>query len=273
MIAVIAGTGCLPIHACQSLLTQQQKFFVIALFPKDNSIALQQTVGTTAEIIAQDFYKPSTILEILKQKNTTKLLFIGKVDKRQLLSHVKFDLLALKFFSSLLYKSDSAIMEGILVELASQGIEVIKQSEVLSSLIVKPGLLCGTNTQELEQNIAMGIKTAISLSEHDIGQTVVIKDKMVLAVEAIEGTDACIRRGIDLGKKEIIICKAARAHQNKKFDLPTLGPQTLTSFKQGEVAAIAWLSSHTFIADQETFIAKAKSLGITLISYAIPEKE
>lgn len=270
MIAVIAGTGCLPIHACQAFITQQKQFFVISLFPEDNLTALQEAIGNKAEIIAKKYYKAGAILDLLKKKQTHKVLFIGKVDKRHLLSHVKLDWFAVKLLSSLFYKNDSAIMTRLLEELAQHNIEVLNQSDILSSLLVKPGVLCGTLTEDMASNIKMGIQTAMALSEIDIGQTVVIKDKMVLAVEAIEGTDACIKRGIELGKKDVIICKAARTHQNKKFDLPTLGPQTLSSFQPGHVAAISWLASHTFIADQEKFIAKAKELGITLVAYAPP---
>ena len=89
---------------------------------------------------------------------------------------------------------------------------------------------------------------------------------MILAVEAIEGTDACIRRGIDLGKNNIIVCKAAQKYHNKKFDIPTIGSHTLASIKPGEIAAIAWLSGSTFVADREKFVTRAKQLGITLIS-------
>ena len=88
---------------------------------------------------------------------------------------------------------------------------------------------------------------------------------MVIAIEAIEGTDECIKRGIDLGKNDLIICKAAHDNQNKKYDLPTLGPDSLTGLQKGQVAAIAWKASHTFISDQDAFIQKAKELDITLI--------
>ena len=101
----------------------------------------------------------------------------------------------------------------------------------------------------------------------DIGQTVVIKKGMILAVEAIEGTSACIQRGVSLGKnKGVIVCKAAKKSQNKKYDLPVLGAATLENIKKGEIAAIAWQANQTLIVDKELFIKRAKDLGITLIS-------
>lgn len=270
MIAVIAGTGRLPVHACQNLKHQNKTFFVIALFPHDNGNELQATVADYAEYVTLPFFKVSTILHELQQRQTTQLLFIGKVDKRNLLSQVKLDWLAIKLLASIISKSDSAIMEKLISELHKYGISVMSQVDVLGGLMVEPGVLCGKVTPAMQTSISMGINAAIALSECDIGQTVVVKDNMILAVEAIEGTDLCIQRGISLGKKDVIICKAARAHQNKKFDLPTLGPTSLDHIKKGEVAAMAWLSTHTFIADKEAFIKKAQDLHIALISCDLP---
>jgi DUF1009 family protein len=268
MIAIIAGKGRLPIYACQSLLFKQKSFFVIVLFPADNFEQLQVTVGSQIKLISQPFYKVGSILQTLKENFTRQILFIGKVDKQHLLSHVKFDWLAIKLLTSMLYKNDSAIMEYLIQELAKHSIEVISQADVLDALIVPPGVLSGNMTPELEHSISMGINTAIKLSECDIGQTVIVKDNMIIAVEAIEGTDNCIKRGIELGKNNIVICKAARSNQNKKFDLPALGPHALENLQLGQVAAVAWLSSQTLIADQDDFIKKAQSLKITLVSYA-----
>ena len=110
------------------------------------------------------------------------------------------------------------------------------------------------------------MKAAENISHYDIGQTVVVKDKMILAVEAIEGTDNCIKRGIEIGKEDVVICKGATHTQSKKYDLPTLGPQSLENLRQGQVKAIAWQSSQTFVIQKEEFVARAKKLKITLVS-------
>ncbi len=289
MIAIIAGTGSLPAQACKNLLHKNENFFVISLFPEDNLDELTRVINsctkhsekpeatstkTTSKhipIISQPFYKPSQIFKILKDHNTKKVLLIGKVDKRNLLKKVSFDWYGVKFLASVLYKSDTSLMEKIVEEFSKHNIEVIKQDEVLDSLLVKPGILTGKQTPEITRDITFGIEKAIALSQHDIGQTVVVKDNMILSVEAIEGTDECIKRGIELGKTGVVICKAAQKNQNKKFDLPTLGPDSLKNIQKNQVKAIAWLSTHTFIAQQELFVKKAKELGITLISVA-PEK-
>jgi DUF1009 family protein len=266
MIALIAGTGTLPLEACKKFLHDHKDFFVIALFPEDNAAALRTCVGDRAEVIAQEFYKPNGILALLVERATTHVMFIGKVDKQHLLKHLKFDLFALKLLGSLINKNDTNIMEAIGNELVKRGIHLMQQDVVLGGLLVPPGILTGTLTDELKNDIHIGLATAQDLARAHIGQTVVIKNGMVLAVEAIEGTDACIKRGIELGSGNVVVCKSARHDQNRGFDLPTLGPASLDGLHPGEVAAFAWLSPTTLIANKKDFIARAQELTITLVS-------
>lgn len=266
MIAVISGKGNLPKQACSSLLQANKNFFVISLFPEDNSSQIKEIIQNKAEILEQKFYKTNKILKILKEKKTKEILFIGKVDKRNLLKHLKLDWLAIKLLAQLTYKNDKDIMEILVQHLHKEGFKVLKQSDILQPLLIKPAVLTGKLDEKLKKNINFGMQKAEQLSLCDIGQTVIVKDLMLIAVEAIEGTDECIRRGIELGKKNIIICKTAHKNQNKKYDLPTLGAQTLKYVKTGQIKAIAWQSDKTFISEKEDFINKAKELNITLVS-------
>lgn len=272
MIAIIAGTGSLPIETCKKLISQNKKFFVITLFPQNNKIAIEKETCGNYEVISQNVYKPSQIITLLKKKNAKKVLFIGKVDKSHLFKKIKFDWLAIKLLGSLICKSDKNIMEAILAELAQHNIKVINQDEILGGLIIPPGVLTGTLTQELTNDITTGLNAALEIAHANIGQTIVVKDGAILAVEAIEGTDQCIKRSLDIAHDGIVICKAARVDQNRKYDLPTLGPASIASFKQGQVKAVAWFSTHTLIAQKDLFVARAKQLEITLVSKELPAK-
>jgi UDP-2,3-diacylglucosamine hydrolase len=266
MIAVISGTGLMPVQACKILRENNSDFFVISLFPEDNFSEIEKATNENSEVIAEKFYKPSQILEILKAKKAKKLLFIGKVDKKNLLKKVRFDWLGAKLMASLACNSDQTIMERLVRECEHRGFEVIKQNAILDLLRVEKGIIAGTATPYILENIDFGIKAAKQMSLMDIGQTVVVKDKMILAVEAIEGTDKCIERGIKLGHSGVIVCKAASDQQNKKFDLPTLGPKSIENIQPGQILAIAWDSSTSLIVDQANFKKKAVELEITLLS-------
>jgi UDP-2,3-diacylglucosamine hydrolase len=266
MIAIIAGTGNLPLEAAKSLIEQNKDFIVICLFPNDNLEKLLKIVENKSKIITQPFYKAGKILKLLKEKNVTEIFFIGKVDKGNLLKNIKLDWLAIKTLAKASTKSDSTLMQAIMDQVENQGFKILKQNEILNNLFVKPGILTGKIAPKLQEDINFGIQTANKLSAIDIGQTVVVKDKMIIAVEAIEGTDSCIKRGIALGQNNVVICKTAHKKQNQKFDLPTLGPKTLEQIKKGQVKAIAWQSDKTFIENKNEFIKKAKELNISLIS-------
>jgi UDP-2,3-diacylglucosamine hydrolase len=266
MIALIAGTGSLPIEACKKFLADQANFFVIALFPDENATAIRTCVGNQAEVIVQDFYKPNGILTLLIERKTTDVLFLGKVDKQHLLKHLKFDFFAIKLLGSLINKNDTNIMEAIGNELIKRGMRIMHQDAVLGGLLVPPGILSGTLTPELKNDITLGLATAHDLAHTHIGQTVVMKDGMVLALEAIEGTNACIRRGIELGGGNVVVCKSARSDQHRGFDLPTLGTTSLEGIQQGDIAVFAWVSDSTLIAHKKEFIARAQELNITLVS-------
>ena len=265
MIALIAGTGNLPAHACRSLLANKKDFFILSLFPEDNLVELRG-IAPSLKIIQRPFFKAKIILEELNKEKTDQVLFIGKVDKRVLLKKFKLDWYAIKMLASLATKSDFSIMNKIEKILEENGITIISQDTVLQNLFIPPGIVTGQITSEIKASIKMGIELAKQLSLVDIGQTVVVKDKMILAVEAIEGTDECIRRAINLGKKNVVVCKAAQPQHNKKFDIPTIGSHTIKDVKKGEISVIAWLSDKTFIADKERFIQRAQELEIALIS-------
>ncbi len=265
-VAIIAGTGCLPLQAANTLQEKNISFFIISLFPEDNLQELLAAAPHPEQVITEKYYRIGDIKKTLLNKKATDVLFIGKVDKRNLLKKLSFDWEALTLLGSLAYKHDTSIMELVVQTVEKIGINVIHQNDILEKLHVEPGVLCGTITPEIEKSIAAGISMASKLSECDIGQTVVVKDTMIIAVEAIEGTDECIRRGISLGKKDVIVCKTAQEKHNNKYDMPTLGPATLEKIQLGEVAAIAWQANKTLIANKSDFIKQAEVKKITLVA-------
>lgn len=266
MIAIIAGTGNLPIESAKALIKQNKDFIVITLFPNDNLQKLLNIINDRSKVISKPFYKAGKILKLLKEKNVTKIFFIGKVDKGNLFKNLKLDWLSIKTLAKASTKSDSTLLQAIMDQAEAQGFKVLNQNDILNNLFIEPGILTGKLTPKLQENIDFGLQTANKLSKIDIGQTVVVKDKMIIAVEAIEGTDSCIKRGIEFGKNNVVICKTAHQKQNKKFDLPTLGPKTLEQIKKGQVKVIAWQSDKTLIENKNYFIKKAKELNITLVS-------
>lgn len=266
MIAIIAGTGSLPMAACKNLLEQQKPFFVLSLFPEDNFEQLSQLCSVKAKVLPCQVFKLGQTLKLLQQEQTTHALMIGKVDKKNMFKKMKFDWTTLQYLGSLLSNSDKSIMDKAVAILETHNIKVMQQTDVLGALRVRPGILTGTMTPELKTTIDFGMEAARKASECDIGQTVIVKDMMIIAIEAIEGTDLCIKRSIELAHNNVVVCKAVRLNHSVQYDLPTLGTKTLKNLEKGMVRAIAWQSDKTFIADIDAFITRAEELGILLVS-------
>lgn len=266
MIAVIAGTGVLPVEAIKSIKRKNLPFCVVSLFPDDNIQALTHVAQGYGDCLVEHFYKPSTIIASLKERGVTDIVMVGKVDKKLLFQRITFDLMSMKLLASLMTKGDRAIMEVVTMQIEQHGFRVIAQDVILGGLLVKPGIVTGMSDTQLDEDIRLGIQLAQQMSALDIGQTVVVKDGVVLAVEALEGTDSCLQRGMVLGKGGVVLCKAVSYDQNKKYDLPTLGPRSLQGLVRGQVRAIAWLAAYTLIAEKENFIHQAQELDITLIA-------
>lgn len=265
MVGIIAGSGSLPIAVCHELHKQHRQFCVVNLFPELDDTALR-TAAKTMPVIGLSAYKVADILALLKAQRVNEVIMIGKVDKKLLLKNIRLDWLALKLLASVPYKKDQAILQKIVDELGHHGITVLRQHDILIGKLIPPGVLCGTLTDELKQQLSFGMELAQNIAKLDIGQTVVIKDNMVISVEAIEGTDTCIRRGIDLAGGGVIVCKTAQAFHNPQFDLPTLGSSSLLGIQPGDIKAICWLASHTLIADLEQFVTEAEKLNVTLVA-------
>jgi len=114
-----------------------------------------------------------------------------------------------------------------------------------------------------------GLKIAKEIAQLDIGQTVVVKDGIVIAVEGIEGTDKCIIRGGELGGEGTVVCKVARKNQDMRYDVPVIGTKTLKSMKKAKARLLAVEAGKTFLLEREKFKKLAEKFGIAVIGFRI----
>ena len=151
-------------------------------------------------------------------------------------------------------------------EIESEGIIVMDQTELIKPLLPKPGVL--TKRQPTPEELAdmeFGFKMAKAIGGLDIGQTVVVKNRAVMAVEAIEGTDACILRGGFLGKGGVIVAKTAKPSQDQRFDIPGFGTKTMESMIHAGATGIVIEAGNTLVVDREKTIAMADAHNITIL--------
>ncbi len=260
---LIAGDGILPVKMAQ--YAKENGFEVVCIsLAKDNRAKLKKYCSKVYECHPGEINKIENILRTEEIKQAT---FLGKVHKRVLLQLHKFDARAIEILKSIKRLNDDEVMLLIVREFEKLGITVLDQTIFIKNLMIPAGVL-GKNkpTEEQLQDVNYGFWLAKEMGKIDVGQSVVIKDKMAMAVEAIEGTDMCIKRGSKLAKKDAVVVKVAKPKQDKRFDIPAVGLRTLKTMKKYKAALLAVEADETIIVNQEEVIKFADENNIVLMA-------
>lgn len=261
-VGLLAGIGNLPVEFMRA--AQKQGYEVVV-------IAVVDEVAPELAVEADVYYainvaKLDKVIKTMVKEGVTQVTMIGKVTKEILFKGLKFpDLRAIKLLARLHNRKDDTIMLAIVDELAKDGLVVADQTVYLKSLMPSVGVLTKRQpTEEEEDDIRFGFATAKAIGGMDIGQTVVVKHKAVMAIEAIEGTDACIRRGGSLGRGESIVVKVAKPNQDVRFDVPAVGLATLQAMIDSGCTVLAMEAGRTLFVEQERVLALADSNRICI---------
>ena len=207
------------------------------------------------------------IEKILKDEEIKQATFLGKVHKKVLLQLYKFDSRAIELLKTMTRLNDDEVMLLIVREFEKIGITVLDQTIFIKNLMIPAGVLGQHKpTKEQMEDVNYGFWLAKEMGGVDVGQSVVIKDKMIMAVEAIEGTDVCIKRGAKLAKKNAVVVKVAKPKQDKRFDIPAVGMRTLRTMKKYKANLLAVEAKETIIVDQEKVIQYADKNNIVIMA-------
>ena len=148
----------------------------------------------------------------------------------------------------------------------SAGIHIVAPTEILREILAPEGHLAGPRLEAAqERDVQLGEEVATLLGRADVGQTVVVKNGHVLALEAVEGTDACIRRGAHLGGPGVVVVKRSKPGQDERFDLPAIGPGTLEVLHAVGGRVLAIEAGKTLLLESDRLLALANQNGITLV--------
>ncbi len=260
---LIAGDGLLPVKMAQ--YAKENGFEVVAIsLSNDNCRELKKYCSKVYSFCPGEALK---IEKVLKEEGIKQLTFLGKVSKSIILKRPKFDSKALDFIKRAVRLNDDKVMLMLIEELENIGITIIDQTTFIKNLMIPSGILGKVQpTKEQVEDVNYGYWLAKETGKLDIGQSVVIKDKMIMAVEAIEGTDKCIRRGCKLAKKDACVIKVAKPNQDKRFDIPAIGLRTLKTMRKYKASLIAVEAGETIIVDQEAVIKYADKHNIVIMA-------
>ena len=263
-IGLIAGVGRLPVEFARAARGMGVHVIGIGVLPEVDPELAQ--VAHSYEYI--NIAKLDRIFKLLKREKVTEITLLGKINKELVYAHKELpDLRVLKIFSRLKNFSDDTLTLALVDELAAEGISVLDQTELLRPLMPQPGVLSKRPPTDAElADMRFGLNMAKKIGGLDIGQTVVVKNRAIMAVEAIEGTDACIRRGGQLGRGGVTVAKSAKPQQDMRFDVPGVGPDTIDSMIQAGAVALVIEAGRTLVVDREKMLAKADQQAIAIVA-------
>lgn len=263
-LAIVAGNGELTSVLAKS--AQEQGFTTCAL-------AITNEAKIRLEGICNKVYnfapgQVSKILQCLKSEMISQVVFIGKVPKIDFLRNLhKLDWLAIKNLSRFKDYNDDSFYKAITDFLSEYNIEVLPQANFLKHLFLEKEILSKRRpTIEERVDIEYGYDVAKKVTSLDIGQTVVVKNKMILAIEAIEGTDEAIKRGCSLAKSEVVVVKVARSSQDERFDTPTIGTNTIETLAKNGGGVLAFEANKTIVTNKEEVTNAANKYRVCLIA-------
>lgn len=265
-LGIIAGSGYLPVCMAKEAKTQG-KITVVVSITEEPHPELSE--------VADDFsqYSPfqlRKIMRVFSDADVKEIALIGKVCKSILFNPLRFGLKAIKVLAKVKNKSDNSILTAVVNELENDGFRVIDQRTYLKSLLFKPAILTKRHPKRKEmKDVEYGISLAKKVANLDIGQTVVVKEQMPLAIEAIEGSDEAIRRGGKLGGEGAVVAKVTKAEHDFRFDVPTVGPRTIDVMAEVNAKVLAIEAERTFVLDIESIKEKAYKHKISVIAVKV----
>jgi DUF1009 family protein len=265
-LGLIAGTGELPIAVAQEARSLGYKVMAVALEPLADK-ALSSYVDVIKWVNVGKFGK---LIDLLKGYGIKEAVMAGKVTKTLLYkSKITPDLRAVKLLFSLKDRKDDSILLAITKELEEEGITLLDITLFSSNLLIPEGVLTKDRPTEDEwKDIEFGWNIAKEIGRLDIGQTVVVKNQAVMAVEAIEGTDEAIKRGGRLAGSGAVVVKVSKPNQDMRFDVPVVGLDTLRAMIDVKARVLSVESKKSIFLNREKFIKESNKAGISIVGYA-----
>ena len=261
-IGLLAGAGEVPAYFAQRA-TQIGIRIISVSFSDEIHARLEPLVERAYSI---GIGKTGKIFKTFKDENITDLVMLGKVDKKIIFKPSFFDLRALKFFKNLISQEDKTLLLGVIKEIEKEGFNILDQKELLGEVFPEKGVLTERRPSIKEmEDIKFGIPIAKKLADMEIGQTIVVRNKTVISVEAIEGTDKALERGCELSHGNCVAVKVSRTNQDYRYDVPGIGPQTLESLINGGASVLAVEAGRVMVVDQQKIVEQADRAKISIV--------
>jgi len=261
-IGIIAGGGQFPLLFIDAAKKAGRRVVVVAHKGETDESVVQSADSVCWVKLGQ----LGKLISFFKEAGVGETVFLGTITKTRIFRDILPDLKGISLWNKIDRKQDDGILRAIAGVLEEEGIRVLESTLYLRHLLFPAGVLTRKKpSREQRRDIEFGWQNARAIGRLDIGQCVVVRDCTVLAVEAIDGTDATILRGGALAKEKAVVVKVKKPNQDFRFDLPATGLTTIESLQKVKGAVLAVEAGQSLMFDRELMIEQADKAGIVIV--------
>lgn len=268
--AMLAGNGRFPLLALRTARTLGHEVVAIGIKGEAAPADIEPNAAKSYWITIGELGR---LIEICKNEAITEIMMAGQVKHVSIFSSIRPDWRLFKLLASLKEKNTNALIGGVVRVLAEEGIQLVDSTALLKPLLAPEGVLTKRKpTADEEKEIQYGRRIANALAGVDVGQSVAIAERACVAIEAMEGTDAMLRRAATLAQgAPLRLVKVSRGRKHLLFDVPVAGLNTIEVMKETGATVLAIDAGRTLLLDKDEMIAQADRHGMCIAAYAPAE--
>jgi hypothetical protein len=260
---LIAGNGKFPFLVVEGARKQGVALAVVAI--KEETDKRIEEIADA--LIWVGIGQLGKMISFFKKEGVRQAIMAGQVKHVQIFSGALPDLRMLKMLFGLKQRNTDSLIGAVAAELAKDGIELIDSTFFIQDQLAQEGVLTKRKPDSAEQgNIEYGLRIANEIARLDLGQTIVVRAKACVAIEAMEGTDACVKRAGELAKGKLTVVKVAKPNQDMRFDVPVVGVPTIRTMSEAGATCLCLTAGKTLIFDKEEMLALADEKKIAVVA-------
>lgn len=261
---LIAGNGRFPILALEAARENGDQVVVLAI-QEEADPEVERLAERTVWISIGELSK---LIDTCRSEGIRQVMMAGQVKHSSIFSGIRPDWRLAKLLLSLGTKNTESLIGGVASVLHDEGIELVESTRLLTGLLAEEGEMARCSSANERKDLEYGREIARALAGHDIGQAVAIADGACVAVEAMEGTDAMLRRAAGLvNSKPLRLVKSSRRRKHQLWDVPVTGPQTVRVMIETGTTALAVDAGRTLLLDKKRMLAAAAEARIAVVGY------
>jgi DUF1009 family protein len=258
-LGLIAGNGRFPFLVAAAARRAGRPVVAVAIREE----AAPELAGEVDQLHWVGLGQLGRCIEVLKAAGVHEAVMAGQVKHRQIFSDVVPDLKLVALLARLAFKNTDSLIGAVAETLESEGIRLLPSIGLLADQMATAGAMTrGRPSRDERKDIEYGRRIATTLAGMDLGQTVVVKDRAAVALEAMEGTDEVIRRAGRLAGPGATVVKVAKPRQDMRFDVPVVGPATLEAMREAGASVLALDAGKALLIDKDTFLQVAERDGV-----------